>query len=140
MKGEISNIPASIQAKLQNKAHESGRPFNEILQYYGMERFLYRLSKTPHVNELILKGGLMFYGLGIPMRRTTRDIDFLGISEKAQQDIMSIFRGALSVSFPEDGVLFDVKTLRLTQTQADADQGGVHVTFVGYVGKMKIPI
>ncbi len=39
MKREISNISASIQAKLQNKAYESGRPFNEILQYYGMERF-----------------------------------------------------------------------------------------------------
>ena len=68
MKREISNISASIQAKLQNKARESGRPFNEILQYYGMERFLYRLSKTSHVNDLILKGGLIFYGLEIPMR------------------------------------------------------------------------
>jgi len=110
MKREISNIAASVQAKLQNKAHESGRPFNEILQYYGMERFLYRLSKTRHVNDLILKGGLMFYGLGIPMRRTTRDIDFLGTSEKAQHDIHAIIRDTLSVAFPEDGVLFDVKT------------------------------
>ena len=95
MKREVSNVAASIQARLQNKAGESGRPFNEILQYYGMERFLYRLSKTPHVNDLILKGGLMFYGLEIPMRRTTRDIDFLGISGNAQQDILSIFHEAL---------------------------------------------
>lgn len=116
MKRKISNVPASIQTKLQNKANESGRPFNEILQYYGMERFLYRLSKTPHVNGLILKGGLMFYGLEIPMRRTTRDIDFLGISENAQQDILSVFREALSIPFPEDGVLFDVNSLRLSPT------------------------
>ncbi|MBI5839124.1 MAG: nucleotidyl transferase AbiEii/AbiGii toxin family protein [Chloroflexi bacterium] len=140
MKRESSNIAASIQAKLQNKAHESGRPFNEILQYYGMERFLYRLSKTPHVNDLILKGGLMFYSLGIPMRRTTRDIDFLGISENAQRDILSIFRDALSVPFPEDGVLFDAKTLRFSQTQVEANQGGIGITFVGNLGKMRLPI
>jgi hypothetical protein len=77
VKREVENIPASIQARLKNKADESRRPFSELLQYYGMERFLYRLSKTPYVNDFILKGGLMFYGLEIPLRRTTRDIDFL---------------------------------------------------------------
>mgnify|MGYP001185913401 CR=1 FL=1 len=45
MKREIENIPASIQARLKNKAAESKRPLNELLQYYGMERFLYRLPK-----------------------------------------------------------------------------------------------
>lgn len=140
MKPNIQNIPASIQARLQNKAKEIGQSFNEVLQYYGMERFLYRLSKTSHVNDLILKGGLMFYGLGIPMRRTTRDIDFLGISENAQRDILSVFREALSVLFPEDGILFDEKTLRVSETQADTDQGGIRATFVGHLGKMRIPI
>lgn len=140
MKREVSNIAASIQAKLQNKAYESGRPFSEILQYYGMERFLYRLSKTPHVNDLILKGGLMFYGLGIPMRRTTRDIDFLGTSENAQQDIRLVFHDALFVPFPEDGALFDVKTLRFSQNRVEANQGGIRVTFVGRLGIMRLPV
>jgi hypothetical protein len=140
MKREISNIAASIQAKLQNRAQESGQPFNEILQYYGMERFLYRLSKTPHVNDLILKGGLMFYGLGIPMRRTTRDIDFLGVSENAQRDILSVFHDALSISSLEDGVFFDGKSLRLSQTQMGTDQVGVRITFAGNLGKMRLPI
>lgn len=138
MKRETENIAASIQAKLKNKADESGRPFNEILQYYGMERFLYRLSKTPHANDFILKGGLMFYGLGIPMRRVTRDIDFLGTAGYTKQDISSVFRAAMSVLFPEDGVLFDSKTLRLSQTQAN--QGGIRITFVGYVGKARMPM
>ena len=140
MKPKIQNIPASIQARLQNKVGEVGQSFNEILQYYGMERFLYRLSKTPHVNDFILKGGLMFYGLGIPLRRVTRDIDFLGIAENAQRDILSVFRKALSVSFPEDGVLFDEKTLQVSETQAEIDQGGIRVTFMGRLGKMRIPV
>ena len=136
MKREIENIPASIQARLKNKASDSKRPLNELLQYYGMERFLYRLSKTRHVNDLILKGGLMFYGLEIPMRRETRDIDFLGTFENTREDILSVFRDAIAVPCLEDGVQFDASTLRLSRE----NQGGIRVTFVGYLGKTRIPI
>ena len=136
MKREVENIPASIQARLKNKAGESNRPLNELLQYYGMERFLYRLSKTHHINDLILKGGLMFYGLEIPMRRTTRDIDFLGTFENTQDDILSVFRDAIAVPCPEDGVQFDASSLRLS----GENQGGIRVTFVGYLGKTRMPI
>jgi hypothetical protein len=39
------NLAASIRQRLLNKAQQTGRPFNEILQYFAMERFLYRLAK-----------------------------------------------------------------------------------------------
>ncbi len=42
MKKDIKNIRASIRAKLQNKAKETNRPFAEVLQYFGIERFLYK--------------------------------------------------------------------------------------------------
>jgi hypothetical protein len=35
------NIAASIHQRLLNMAKETGRPFNELLQYYALERFLY---------------------------------------------------------------------------------------------------
>jgi hypothetical protein len=38
------NLEASILRRLLNQAQESGRPFNELLQYFAIERFLYRLS------------------------------------------------------------------------------------------------
>lgn len=40
MKKDIKNIQASIRAKLQNNAKETNRPFAEVLQYFGIERFL----------------------------------------------------------------------------------------------------
>jgi len=42
MKKDIKNIRASIRAKLQNKAKETNRPFAEVLQYFGIKRFLYK--------------------------------------------------------------------------------------------------
>jgi len=43
-----------------NSAKASGRPFQEVLQYFAMERFLYRLSLSPHAERFILKGALLF--------------------------------------------------------------------------------
>ena len=48
----VSNLAASVQARLQNHARASKRPFQELLQYYAMERFLYRLTRSPHAGRL----------------------------------------------------------------------------------------
>jgi len=53
------NIGASVRQRLLNKARESGRPFSEILQYFAMEWFLYRLSKSEYADKFVLKGALM---------------------------------------------------------------------------------
>lgn len=54
MKKGIKNIQASIRAKLQNKAKETNRPFAEVLQYFGIERFLYKplnaINKSKKLN------------------------------------------------------------------------------------------
>jgi len=36
------NIAASVRQRLLNRSRSDKRPFNELLQYYAMERFLYR--------------------------------------------------------------------------------------------------
>ena len=52
----VKNIAASVHARLQNRARETKKPFQELLQYYAMERFLYRLSQSPHRSRFVLKG------------------------------------------------------------------------------------
>jgi hypothetical protein len=67
----ISNLAASVQARLQNHARTSKRPFQELLQYYAMERFLYRLSTTSHRACFVLKGALMLHVWDTPLARAT---------------------------------------------------------------------
>ncbi len=50
-----TNIATSIRQRLLNKARATSRPFNELLQYFAMERFLYRLSVSPHAGKFVLK-------------------------------------------------------------------------------------
>jgi len=54
MRRDVKNIQASVRAQLQNKAKETDRPFAEVLQYYGMERFLYRFSRSEYADKFIL--------------------------------------------------------------------------------------
>jgi hypothetical protein len=54
-KRSFKNIAASVHQRLLDKARETGRPFNEVLQYFAMERFLYRLSKSSYANNFVLK-------------------------------------------------------------------------------------
>ena len=63
------NIAASVRARLTNEARRSGRPFQEVLQYYGLERFLYRLAQSSHRRSFMLKGALMLRVWGAPEAR-----------------------------------------------------------------------
>jgi hypothetical protein len=44
----VTNLSASVRAKLLQRARDTNRPFQELLQYFAMERFLYRLSQSRH--------------------------------------------------------------------------------------------
>ena len=112
MKKEIKNIQASIRGRLQNKAKELGRPFTEMLQYFCMERFLYRFGESKYANKFILKGALMFTAWQIPERRTTLDIDFLARFDNQISSMEKVIKDICSTEFISDGVIFDPASVK----------------------------
>jgi hypothetical protein len=74
---EMKNIVASVLARLRNHSRSSGAPFQQVLQQYAIERFLYRISKSTHAQSVVLKGALLLKTIGIPNARPTMDIDML---------------------------------------------------------------
>jgi Nucleotidyl transferase AbiEii toxin, Type IV TA system len=88
----IKNMRASVRQRLQNYAQTSGRPFGEVLQYYAMERFLYRLSVSPHAGKFPLKGALMLTAWRAPVSRLTMDIDLLGRANNEVEASLSMQR------------------------------------------------
>lgn len=112
MKKDVLNLQASIKARLQNRAKETNRPFAELLQYYGIERFLYRFSKSEYVDKFVLKGALLFTVWQIPERRTTLDIDFLARIDNRVEQIESVVKEVCSTSVEPDGLTFDSKTIQ----------------------------
>lgn len=140
MKEPIRNIAASILARLRNQTEILERPFAEILQYYAMERFLYRLSKTKYADKFVLKGGLLFYAWNLSLRRPTRDIDFRGYVSSKGKDLLKIINEVVAESAPEDGLVFDPQSISVEETQIDADYQGIRVKLTSQLQRAKIPI
>ena len=105
------NIAASIRQKLLNQARGSARPFNELLQYYAIERFLYRLSVSPHADKFVLKGALMFSVWQAPYSRPTMDIDMLGITNNDIEAIIEIVKHVCTTTVEPDGISFDTQSI-----------------------------
>ena len=140
MKKDIKNLEASVRSQLQNKAKERNSPFAEVLQFYGMERFLYRFSKSKYADEFILKGALMFTVWDISERRTTLDIDFLARYDNQIISIEKVIKEVCKIQVPADGLIFDSKTVVGQKIKEDADYEGVRIKFLGFLERSRLPM
>lgn len=82
------NLSASVKQRLLNRARTENRSFNELLQYYAIERFLYRLSQSDYAQHFILKGALLLRVWDAHGNRATMDIDMLGKTMNVESDII----------------------------------------------------
>ena len=140
MAKSIANLPASVHQRLHNKAKESSRPFNELLQYFAIERFIYRLSKSPHADQFILKGALMFAAWCGPASRPTMDIDLLGKIDNRIDTITTVMKDACLTNVEPDGTSFDAETVEAVRITEDAEYEGVRVRVRGSLGKLRVSI
>jgi predicted nucleotidyltransferase component of viral defense system len=136
----LKNIAASIRQRLLNKAREDGRPFNELLQYFAMERFLYRLSKSEHAEKFVLKGALMLRVWRSPESRPTMDIDVLGRTANDPDSIIAQVRDVISIAAATDGLVFDASSIQAERITEDADYAGIRVVFRGALDTAKFRV
>jgi hypothetical protein len=101
------NISAFIHQRLLDKSKESAQPFNELFQYYAIERFLYRLSRSSHAGKFILKGALMLLVWDARASRSTMDIDMLGRMKDSPEAVIAMVREICRQEVEPDGVVFD---------------------------------
>ena len=138
MKPDIKNLAASVRSRLQNKAQETKRAFSEVLQYYGMERFLFRLSKSKYSDAFILKGALMFTAWQMPERRITLDIDLLARHANGIDIIEAAIRDICVVKVPDDGLVFKTDSVKGRIIKEAAEYSGVRIKLMGYLERAKI--
>ena len=132
------NIAASVRQHLLNLSKSEQRPFQEVLQYYAMERFLYRLSMSSHVNKFVLKGALMLSAWCAPEARPTMDIDVLGKMSNEQATVVGQIQEILAVEVEPDGILFDAATVQAERITEDADYAGIRIRFRGMLESARI--
>ncbi len=133
-------IIMSVRQKLRNLQDETGEPFENILIKYGLSRLLYRLEKSGNINYFVLKGAMLFSLWPQIPRRSTRDIDLLGLGVSTHERLMEIFTQACKVEYSEDGLRFDAATILTEDIREEQEYHGIRVKLTGYLGKARIPV
>ncbi len=120
------DIASSVRARLLNIAKAERSDFNQVLVRYALERILYRLGQSPHADQFLLKGALLFaLWYGMPHRHT-RDADLLGSGPDDLESIAATFRDVAAVDV-EDGIRFDPDSVTVQEIRKATGYGGVRV-------------
>lgn len=139
-KRPIKNMSASVRQRLTNTAKAESRRFSDVLQYYALERWLFRLSQSQYRDRFILKGALLFVVWKTPATRPTRDIDFLGRLKNDLEYIRTVVADVCQAQVDDDGLMFAPATVATERIAEDADYQGVRATFQATLGNARIPM
>ena len=121
---------------LQQMARQGGRPTQELLLTYVLERFLFRLSRSAYRDRLILKGGMLLAVLG--SRRPTGDIDLLARAiDNDVGAIADVVRTVLSVTV-DDGVTFEADAMGTEVIRDAALYSGVRISVPSRIDKARV--
>lgn len=134
------NIGSSLRQRLLNFSKHENRPYNEVLQYYAMDRFLHRLAHSIHANRYILKGALMLRVWRFPESRPTMDIDMLGVTANSVDEITDHMKEIMVVEVDPDGLTFDPTSIRTEHITQEAAYEGIRIRFCCFLDTAKIYI
>ena len=133
------DVAASIRARLYNKSKQSGMEFQLILARYACERFLYRLGMSPVRDRCILKGATLLAVWMQEPYRGTRDVDLLALGRNDETSVREIMTAICTVACPEDGLNFDLDSLRVSPIRPGQAYQGQRVKLVCHLGQARIP-
>jgi hypothetical protein len=137
---EPKNLAASVRQKLFNLARQRNEDFGLMLVKYGLERILYRLSRSKYHDVFVLKGALLFQLWTHHAYRATRDADFLARGDSSPERFVRIFKELCVMEVEPDGLTFDANSVKAEPITEDADYQGVRVTLTAYLERARIPI
>jgi len=125
-----------VYLDLRKVAREARRPTDEIIQIYALEGLVERITRSPHAERLVLKGGMLLAAFDV--RRPTRDIDLAG--QRMTGDVahvLAIIQEIASTSI-EDGLSFDAASATAEAIRDEDRYGGVRVALTGGLATAQI--
>lgn len=135
------NVVASVSQRLKNLAKAQQVSAEYVLLKYAIERFLWRLSLSPHKERLVLKGAALFSVWMGPLYRMTRDTDFASRTSLDDAFFRQCFSEICEQPIPEDdGVRFDVTSISIADIRKEARYQGKRVILIARIGQARIPL
>lgn len=136
----MKNYGASIQAKLLILSRTKQVELTGLLIRYATDRLLYRLSVSKSSSSFILKGSLLFTVWNNDMHRPTKDVDLLGIGDSDNDYLFGVFKNICSIKISEDGLIFDLKSLKVESIREDEEYDGKRIKVIANLDGARIPV
>ena len=136
----VKNVTASVLARLRRDAKSSGAPFQQVLQLYAIERFLYRISKSGHARSVVLKGALLLKTIGIPRARPTMDIDMLRKGRADQDSLLALVKDCAILDVEADGIAFIADSTAAEEIRKDSEYKGTRVLMDARMDNVRLRI
>ncbi len=133
------NTAASIRARLLSLAQSKGEDYQRMLGRYAIERFLYRLGRSPYRDKFALKGATLFTLWTGQTHRPTKDLDLLGQGSSAIGEVEQTIRAICEIQ-EEDGLLFDSASVEGTKIKEDDEYDGVRIKLLADLAGARIPM
>ncbi len=138
MSESTQGLARSVHDRLVRHAKMTGVNPNLVLARFGVERFLYRLSRSPHGDRFVLKGALLLLVWLGETIRPTRDADLLGFGDLSDEGLAAAMREACEMDVESDGVSYDPSSIRIAAIRLEDPYGGKRVTLEGRLGKARL--
>lgn len=127
----------SIKQRLRNVSKKQNRQFNDVLQMYFLERFLYRLSLSKYNKNFVLKGGILLYAIfDENYTRKTTDIDLL--AQQIDNDATKFNEIIKEICLIEtnDQITFDINGIKVKNiTEFKEEYHGINVFIPAYLDR-----
>lgn len=133
-------LARSVQTRLVRHAKAIGVDSNVVLARYGLERLLYRLSRSPHVERFVLKGALLLLVWFGETLRPTRDADLLGYGDLPDETLLQIFREICNLEVEPDAVQFLPESVAVAPIREQNAYGGRRVTLQARLGPARLAV
>jgi len=134
------NLPASVRQRLLTLSVRRKEPFDLVLARYGIERFLYRLSRSPHAEKFLLKGAMLFAIWSDGTHRPTRDVDLLGFGPHDDEELKAIFTELCRMEIEPDGLTFLPESVATTQIREEAVHPDTRITLEARLENARIRV
>lgn len=110
-----------------NLADKRREPFQRVLVQYGLERLLYRISRSEHRDRFVLKGALLFSIWSDTPYRPTMDIDLMSAANAETAELAAAFRAILATPVEPDGLEFFPDSVRAEEIRETHAYAGVRI-------------
>lgn len=134
------NTAVSIRARLLSLAQSKGEDYQRVLGRYAIERFLYRVGRSPYRDKFAVKGATLFTLWTGHTHRPTKDLDLLGWgSSSAIGEVEATIRAICEIQ-DDDGIVFDNESIDATRIKEEDEYEGVRVKLLAELAGARIPM